>query len=107
MSGSFSFQFRVTLTGEEPVEVSAGPAEIVRLERHFGVGIGSVADAATMRFEWLCFLAWAAQQRTLIGTNNGKGFDEWLGVLADLEIEGDDEETDPTTPATTPAASPV
>lgn len=87
----FSFKFRVTMRGEQPVDVTSGPAEMVRLEQKYDVSLGAMADTDSMRFGYLAYMAWSAHQRTL-PTEARIDFDAWLDVLEDLEIETGDTE---------------
>jgi hypothetical protein len=63
------------------------PTVQVAFERHFKVGISAMADASTLRMEYIYWLAW---QATTAGRKNRPAFDDWLVTVA--EIEQDDDE---------------
>lgn len=74
------------------VTVTIPPAVQVAFERHYKVGIPSMADG--LHLEHLYWLAW----ETLRKRGDAPGdFDVWLDGVASLTSE--DAETDPTTPA--------
>lgn len=117
MSGNtFSFPFKIHLIGAPVADVTAGPAELARAERKFGaigntiqVNADGSPDIGSMKFEWLCYLAWLAQSRIArMSGGETQEFEDWLDRLEDLEVEADadadpEEATDPTPPV--PAAA--
>jgi hypothetical protein len=105
---SLSFTFRITMPLAEPLEVDSGPGDIVRLESHFNIGVGTMTDLATMRWTWLMYLAWCAQNRTL-EPHARLGWEKWLDEVIDVEVldeSADADELD-TTAAPVPAANEV
>lgn len=86
----FQFDFRVTIPDRDPVTVTAGAPEIIRLERSYNTGVAAVADKATMRLEHLAFLAWAALRRRHPG--EWPEFEQFIEQLEDLEILVSNEE---------------
>lgn len=64
--------------------VTVGPADLIRFERKFDVGITQF-DGANMRFEWLAFLAWAVLKRQ---GDTSLDFDSWIDTLDALTPVG-------------------
>lgn len=78
------------------------PTVEVAFERHFKTGVGALADKATMRMEYVYWMAWYA---TTAGRKGRPSFDEWLDTVTAIEYDqgadeaGDDEESvDPLAP---------
>jgi len=68
-------QFSITdNTTEETVTVVAGQADIIAMERQFGIGAGALAENPHM--EHVAFIAWRAATRNDVA--GGLAFDPWL-----------------------------
>lgn len=71
--------------------VKVGPADLIRFERKYNVGITQF-DAGTLRFEWLAYLAWAVLKRE---GETALDFDNWIDTLDGLnpvDAEGNGED---------------
>lgn len=67
-------------TTEGTKTVKVGPADLIRFERKYDVGVTQF-DAGTLRFEWLAFLAWAVLKRQ---GDTALDFDTWIDSLEGL-----------------------
>lgn len=81
-------------------EAKITPAVQVAFERQYKVGIAALADTATLRMEYMYWLAW---QATTAGHQKRPAFDEWLGTVA--EIEQPEEDEDPPLEVTPPSGT--
>lgn len=81
------FMAPITITYDDGSKVTAHPKPIdtLKLERKRDENLGAI--------ESTLFLGWSALSRS----GEGRGFDEWAAVVADIEIEAD--AVDPTNPA--------
>lgn len=70
----------VTEHGGQPTPVVAGAADMIALERRFGIGPKDLETAP--RLEYLGFLAWSALRRTRPGVPD---FDDFIGQLDDID----------------------
>jgi hypothetical protein len=61
--------------------VTVGPADIIRFERAYNVGVTQFT-AESLRYEWLAFLAWAALKREQA---TALEFDPWVDTIVDLQ----------------------
>lgn len=71
-------------TPEGTKTVTVGPADLIRFERKYDVGVTQF-DAGTLRFEWLAYLAWAVLKRQGDTTVE---FDAWIDSLEALTPVG-------------------
>jgi hypothetical protein len=71
-------------TAEGTKKVTVGPADLIRFERKYDVGVTQF-DAGTLRFEWLAFLAWSVLKRQGDTTVE---FDAWIDSLEGLNPVG-------------------
>jgi hypothetical protein len=89
-------KLKVTYTdGKEAVAV-AGPRAQVACERHFKRPLSELLEAKMV--EAFYFLAWAGLHFAAPESLEPRGFDDFLGVIADVEDAGEESE-DPTKPA--------
>ena len=70
----------VKTTGQDARAVTIGPADIIRFERQYGVGVTQFSGEG-MRYEWLAYLAWTALKREKATTLD---FDPWLDTIEEL-----------------------
>lgn len=71
---------QIRTTGQDARAVKIGPADIIRFERQYGVGVTQFSGDG-MRFEWLAFLAWTALTREQATTLE---FEPWLDTIEEL-----------------------
>ena len=71
-------------------EAKVTPVVQVAFERNFNDGITVLSDTATMRMEYIYWLAWHAAK-------TGASFDDWLETIDAIEVEV--ESADPSLPA--------
>ena len=67
-------------TAEGTKRVTVGPADLIRFERKYDVGVTQF-DAGTLRYEWLAYLAWAVLKRQ---GDTPLDFDAWIDSLEGL-----------------------
>lgn len=107
-------QIHVTYNGEQFELPSAGIADMVAFERHFGLSASALApeegEEQNARLEYMCFLAYRGLRKlgALPPGEGGKAIpfgDEFLDGIDDFEVidedddEAGDEAPDPTVPA--------
>jgi hypothetical protein len=73
----------VKTKGHAARRVKVGPADLIKFERQFGVGVTQF-NAESLRYEWLAFLAWTALRRE---DETNLEFDPWIDTLEDLSPE--------------------
>ena len=73
----------VTYEDGKTVKVIPKPVDFVKFERHFEVGMGTLATE--QRLEHIYWLAWTASART----GDGRDFDTWLDSVVDIDVEVD------------------
>jgi hypothetical protein len=71
---------QVRTTGQDARTITIGPADIIRFERQYGVGVTQFSGDG-MRFEWLAYLAWTALKREKATTAD---FDAWIDSVEEL-----------------------
>jgi hypothetical protein len=71
---------KVKTTGDNARTVKIGPADLIRFERKYGVGVSQFSGEG-MRYEWLAYLAWTALTRDKATTLE---FDPWLDTVEEL-----------------------
>jgi hypothetical protein len=83
---------------KQPRTVKVGPADLIKFERQYGVGVTQF-NAESLRYEWLAFLAWTSLTRE---KETSLEFDAWIDTLEELSPEaaegneGSDAEASPT-----------
>jgi hypothetical protein len=78
-------------------EIRVLPLDIVRMERHYGVGLAKLANNGDMLTEHVMFMAWSALTRLGIWSGDLESFIEQVAEIPDPPA-GPDPST-PTAPA--------
>jgi hypothetical protein len=69
-----------TTAQDAPRVITIGPADIIRFERKYGVGVTQFSGDG-MRFEWLAYLAWTALKRD---NATALEFEPWIDTVEEL-----------------------
>lgn len=84
----------VVLTDGTSHEVEKfAPVDLVSFEREFKTS-ASVLGEPNPKFEWLCYLVWRSLIRTRVFDKKTTPFDDFLDLIADLDVDDADETVD-------------